>query len=474
MTGAGDTKMEEEMDTGKTYSERLMAFAMGLDYGRIPAATIEAAKFHMLDALGVALASSRSDTAATVTATANRLGGRPDCTVVGRAERYPAPPAAFVNASMCHTLDYDDTHGGSVIHPSCVVVPVALAVGEERGVTGKEFLTALVAGYEILLRIGLSAPGKFHRNGFHPTGACGAFGSAVVASRLGGLKQEVAVHAMGIAGSFASGLLEFLSDGSSAKRVHPGWASYGGIFATLLAGNGLTGPRTVFEGPNGFFRSHLWGEEYDIESLIGTLGKSWETEQISYKLYPCCHFLMAFIDCAREIRERHAPKPDDIEAVECVIAPEQARLVCEPVEGRKRPRTPYDAKFSLPYAVALGILRGDCVLGDFTEEAILDEEVLRLAGKVSYTLSETTGYPHVFPGWLKVRMRNGTVLEHREGNQRGGPENPVGTKDIIRKFENNARVVFSEGRIAGIRDAALAIETCRDIGSFTKVLGGRQ
>lgn len=469
---AAGTKMENEMAVGKTCSERMMAFATDLEYERIPITAIEAAKHHMLDALGVALASSRSDTAGTVTATANRLGGRPDCTVPGREERYPAPTAAFVNASMCHTPDYDDTHGGSVIHPSCVVVPVALAVGEEKGVTGKEFLTALVAGYEILLRIGLSAPGKFHRNGFHPTGACGAFGSAVVASRLGGLGREAAVHAMGISGSFASGLLEFLSDGSSAKRVHPGWASYGGIIASLLAADGLTGPRTVFEGPNGFFRSHLREEEYDIESLIGTLGKRWETEQISYKMYPCCHFLTAFIDCAREIKARHAPMPEEIEAVECVIAPDQARLVCEPAEGRKRPRTPYDAKFSLPYAAALGILRGDCVLADFSEESILNEEVLRLAGKVGYTLSDTTGYPRVFPGWMKVRMRNGAVYEHREGKQRGGPENPVGTEEIVRKFENNARVVYSEGRIAGIRDAALAIETCKDIRGFAKALGG--
>ena len=467
-----DGKMESEMAGGKTCSERMMAFATGLEYERIPAAAIDAAKHHMLDALGVALASSRSDTARTVMATANRLGGRPDCTVLGRKERYPAPAAAFVNASMCHTPDFDDTHGGSVIHPSCVVVPVALAVGEERGVTGKEFLTALVAGYEILLRIGLSAPGKFHRNGFHPTGACGAFGSAVVASRLGGLGREAAVNALGISGSFASGLLEFLSDGSSAKRVHPGWASFGGIIASQLAADGLTGPRTVLEGPNGFLRSHLREEKYDIESLIGTLGKRWETERISYKMYPCCHFLSAFIDCARVIKARHAPRAEEIEAVECVIAPEQARLVCEPDEGRKRPRTPYDAKFSLPYAAALGILRGDCVLGDFTEESIRDEEVLRLAGKVGCTLSESTGDPQVFPGWMKVRMRNGAVYEHREGIQRGGPENPVGTEDIVRKFENNARAVYPEGRVAGIRDAALDIGSCRDIRSFTRALGG--
>ena len=464
--------MEISLDAEKTYSERLMDFAIGLDYERIPPATVEAAKLHMLDAIGVALVSSRSDTAETVTATANRLGGHADCSVFGREERYPASSAAFVNASMVHTPDYDDTHGGSVIHPSSVVVPVAVAIAEERGIPGKEFLIALVAGYEILLRIGLCAPGKFHRNGFHPTGACGVFGSTAVAARLGGLKKEAAVHAIGIAGSFGSGLLEFLSDGSSAKRIHPGWASYGGIFASLLAGNGLTGPRTVFEGPNGFFRSHLWGAEYGFESQIGTLGNRWETEQISYKLYPCCHFLMAFIDCARGIRERYALNPLDIESVECVIAPEQAELVCEPVEGRKRPRTPYDAKFSLPYAAALGILRGDCVLADFTEEAIRDEAVLRLAGKVGYTLSETTGYPHVFPGWLKVRMRNGTVLEHRENTQRGGPDNPVGPEDIVRKFENNARIVFSEGRIAAIRDEVLALEKCRDMRMFTKVLRG--
>ncbi len=454
----------------KTSSERLAEFVLGLDYERIPRSTRTAAKLHMLDALGVSLAVSRSETADAIRRTIRRLGGTAESTVIGAGERFPAPAAALANATMAHTPDFDDTHGGSIIHPSSVVASTALAVGESSGRSGEEILTAAVAGYESLLRLGLAAPGKFHEGGFHPTAVCGVFGAILISARLRSLGVETTRNALGIGGSQAAGLLEFLADGSSAKQIHPGWASYAGIFATLLAEDGVTGPKTVLEGRHGLYNTHLGEGKYDLESHLGTLGRKWETDNISYKLYPCCHFLMAFIDCARKIRGSSPMRSQDVEEIEVIVAPEEAKLVCEPLDAKRAPRGTYDAKFSLPYTVAVALSRGNCVLDDFTEERLGDQAVLDLAAKVRSVPCETTGFPNVFPGWVRVRLRNGTVLEHREKVQRGGPENPADDGEIVAKFENNARRVLSPEKVAEIRDQVMGLEKLPNIGPLMKNL----
>jgi 2-methylcitrate dehydratase PrpD len=460
--------LKGEIEVGnQTYSEKLTEFGIQLKYGDIPALAITNAKYHILDVIGVILASSYSDTANTIKNTLHKMGGRQESTVIGSDNKFPAPLAAMANATMAHTPDFDDTHGESIIHPSSVVVPTSLAVGETQGTNGKDFIAAAVAAYEIILRIGMVAPGKFHAIGFHPTPICGIFGAALISGKLKGLDPLTIRNAMGICGSQAAGLLEFLSDGSSVKRFHPGWACYSGIFATLLAEEGMTGPATVLEGRFGFYRTHLNKEEYNLERLTEGLGTKWEVNNISYKLYPCCHHIPAFADCVREIKRKETIQPDEIEEIECIISPGQADLVCRPVEDKVAPRTPYDAKFSLPYVIAVMISRGKCGLNDFTDEAIREEKVLQLAKKVKHTLSDSTGYPGSFPGWVKIKLKNGKVLEHREKVNRGGPDNPVGEEEIIDKFENNAQLLLSSQKVKEIKEQILNIEGLKDIRSVT-------
>ena len=455
----------------QTLSEVLAEFALGLNFRDIPADTLTHAKQHALDLVGVSLGVSASETARTVRKTIGRLGGKAECTVIGSARKYPAPLAALANATMAHTPDFDDTHGGSIIHPSAVTVPTALATAEALGADGKSLLTALVAGYEVLLRLGLMAPGKFHPRGFHPTVVCGVFGAAVTAGKLKRLPAKTLCHALGICGSQASGILEFLADGSSTKRIHPGWASLSGMIAVMLAQDGLTGPRTVLEGRFGLLKSFV-GEGGEIpEGVINNLGNRWETNFISYKPYPCCHHLMAFIDCIRALNKRERIPLEEIVQVEGIISQDQADLVCTPREAKLAPRTPYDAKFSLPYVVGVTLLRGKCGLGDFTPRAIQDKKVLELAQKVTHTISDQTGFPRVFPGWVKIKLKNGTVLEHREMVNRGGPENPLSEEEIIDKFESNALLVLPLRKVKEIEEKILNMEGLRNIQSLVKDLG---
>jgi 2-methylcitrate dehydratase PrpD len=231
----------------------------------------------------------------------------------------------------------------------------------------------------------------------------------------------------------------------------------------------MTGPGTVLEGPLGFYRAHLSEDEFDLSCVTDGLGRRWETENISYKLYPCCHYLGAYIDCAREIRRKHGLRPMDVDSFECVVAPGQVALVVEPLEAKMSPRTGYEAKFSLPYAVAAALTGKECGLADFEEEAIRDEGVAELARRFRHTVAET-GYPQVFPGWLRVTTRDGSVLEHREPVHRGGPGNPVTPEDIVAKFSGNAVLALPPERAENLRAAIMSLGSQADVGTLAGLL----
>jgi len=299
-----------------TLAERLAEFAAGLEFDDLPADVVASVRLRALDILGIALASSTSELAPSVLGALQGWGSGA-CSVVGSSLTASPPLAALANGALAHGLDFDDTHAVSITHASAVVLPTVLALGEAGGHDGRALVTTAVAGYEAMTRLGMAAPGEFHARGWHATAVCGTFAAALAAGRLERLDRARLTAALGIAGSFASGVIEHLEDGSWVKRVHPGWAAHSGVVAAGLARGGFSGPATILEGRFGFYRTFLRSEP--DRTPFDTLGKEWETLRIGFKPYPCCHYNHAYLDCALALRREHRIEPDSIEGIECRV-----------------------------------------------------------------------------------------------------------------------------------------------------------
>lgn len=446
-----------------TASAVLAAFAEQLRYEDIPEAVLAKAKLHLLDVLGVALASASLPFAQVALDGVREDAGRGACTVFGFGDRLPPAWAALMNGTLAHGIDYDDTHFGSVVHVSCSVAPTAIACAEAAGVDGRRFLPALILGMESAVRVGLVAPAAFHDRGFHPTGVCGTFACALVAGKIRGLSPPQLADALGLCGSMAAGTMEFLTDGSWSKRLHPGWAAHGGLLAAQLAQRGFRGPRGVFDGRFGLYRTHLGEGDWDLDALTRQLGGRWELLDIGLKPYPCCHFNHAFIDCAAALQGDAAYAPDAIERIECFVAPPIIPVVCEPAAAKRAPQADYEAKFSLPYAVACQLLRGHVDVDDFTDEAIRDPAVLRLARRVDCVPDPDTDFPRHFPGRVRLTLRDGRTVEHREAINRGGAERPLDAATVREKFHRNAARILPAAQADALVAAVDGIDSAASV-----------
>lgn len=444
--------------TSPTAAERLAQFALDLRFEDLPPEVVLRAKELILDLLGVGLAARALPASEAMVSVVRAMGGTPQSTVWGSGERVPACNAALANGTMAHGLDYDDTQLPAQAHMSASVVPATLAVAEAVGGDGRAAITACVAGWEVGLRIGAAAPGKFIDHGFHPTAICGTFASGVVASKLLGLSVSATTNALGIAGSQASGLMAFLDGAAWSKKMHPGWAAHAGIIAAMLAGQGFTGPRTIFEGPFGLYNTHIHSKEFDLAALTAGLGSVWEMLRISMKPYPVCHFSHTFIDAALHLQAQYGFADADIEAIECRITEQAIPVVCEPREQKLRPRDGYAAQFSLPYSVAVALVTGKAGLAQFADGAVRDPRVLDLAARVTYSVDPESDFPLHYPGWVIVRLRDGRVLERREPIQRGTPERPLRTEEVVAKFRDCVAGVLKDDQADAVIERVLTLE----------------
>ena len=447
-----------------TLAERLAAFAADLTFDELPAAVVSDVKLRALDILGIALAASGHEVGPPMRAGLEAWSGRGECTVIGAKFTASVPIAIMVNGTLAHGLDFDDTHAPSVTHASAVVIPTVLALGEASGLDGRAVITAAVAGYESIARIGMGAPAAFHRRGWHATSTCGTFAAALAAGVCERLDRAALTSALGIAGSFASGVMEFLQDGSWVKRLHPGWAGQAGATAAALARAGFPGPATILEGRYGLYRTFVDADP-DV-TPFDTLGRTWETLNVGFKPYPACHYLHAFLDCALSLREAHRLDPDAIEAIECLVPPSGMPIVAEPYPAKLRPRTPYDAQFSLPYSVAAAFVDGRVDLDTYASERLGDPRVLALADRVVCRPDPDTTFPNGFPGWVRARLRDGRTVEAREPDGRGGPARPLPARAIVEKFRANAGRVLPASRVSALERATLGLDTLTDVRSL--------
>src|SRR4029450_9601016 len=226
-----------------------------------------------------------------------------------------------------------------------------------------------------------------------------SFAAAAATARLRVLPEDALVRAFGICGSQAAGIIEYLTDGSWTKRLHPGWAAHAGVIAALLAEEGFTGPETVLDGPHGLYAAFAGGHEAArLEGLLGSLGREWEIEQLTFKPYPCGSIAQPYMDCAQRLRERHGVRAGEVRAVRCRTAAGPVPRLWEPLAAKPPPPKGYAAKFSLPYLVAVILVKGRAGLAEFEDAAVRDPDVLALAGRVSYELDPAIDYPRQFVG----------------------------------------------------------------------------
>jgi 2-methylcitrate dehydratase PrpD len=299
-------------------------------------------------------------------------------------------------------------------------------------------LLGIAVGTEVMCRLSTVVPKATHKAGFHPTAIFGVMGAAAGVGTALGLNARQIVDALGIAGSFAGGIIEYLAEGTWTKRMHPGWAAQSGIRAALLARGGFSGPRTVFEGVHGLFHGFAHTTQGNYDALTGDFGARWVTETLAFKPYPCGTMAHPYIDCARRLAARGI-KPSEVKELICEVAEGTVHRLWEPLADKQRPPNGYAAKFATPFILATGFVRGSVGLDAFTEAAVRDKDVLALASKVQYVIDPNNPYPDNFTGHIRAVLNDGRVIEERQPHFRGGAHEPLTRADIEEKFGLNVR-----------------------------------
>jgi 2-methylcitrate dehydratase PrpD len=406
-----------------------------LDAARLPAAVRAKCQDLLIDVAGLCVTARNEDYVKAA------LAGWDDdgpCTAIGHARCLSAAGAAFINGTAAHGEDFDDTFEGGPVHAGAVIVPAVLAACERHNPDGQSALVGIAIGVEAICRLSVVVPKAVHKAGFHPTAVFGAMAAAAAVGAALKLDRKQLVDALGIAGSMAGGIIEYLAEGTWTKRMHAGWAAQSGLRAALLARAGFTGPRTVLEGVHGLFHGFAHTTKGDYDALVGGFGESWVTETLAFKPYPCGTMTHPYIDCARRLAARGI-KADQIKEMLCEVGEGTVHRLWEPLAAKQRPPNGYAGKFSTPYCIAAGFLRGNVGLGDFTDAAVHDPAVVALAAKVRYQVDPQNPYPRNFTGHIRATLADGRVVEERQPHMRGGAHEPLTSTDIADKFVLNAR-----------------------------------
>jgi len=448
-------------------------------YEDLPQDVIGHTKKQVLDILGVALGGSSRPGIKELAEIITDWGGKPESSIFCYGKKVPAPNAAQVNASMAHALDYDDTGDGPT-HQSVVIVPTALAMAERQGkISGKDFITAVALGMDMMDRLGLA-----YRNGkktasvaghpgggWHLTAIYGYFAAAGVAARLLGLDTQKTLNALGIAYHQSGGNGQCVTEGALTKRMGPGFAARGGIVAALMAEKGITGAHESLEGEVGLFNLYHKGE-YDAASLTDNLGKRFMGVNALMKPYPCCKGTHAYVSLASEMLKKHDFKPGDIKEI-TVFNEDAAMFLLHPLEKRSQPENAVDSQFSIPWAVAAVFARGKAGIGEFTEEAIKNADILSVSAKVKVVEDKGVGEKKgLIPAKISVALISGKVITE-QADADAGAEKPLPFADYERKFRDcSAYAVKSRTprQIGKIIALVKDLEKVEDVGELVKLL----
>lgn len=442
----------------------------GLGYEELANKTIEKAKECIIDYLGCVYAGLSFMSSQIVREFALANYARGDCTVIGCTERLVPTGASFVNGTAAHAAELDDTSKRAAVHVGAVVIPLAVALGESLGLGGKDVLAGVVIGYDVAIKVGKAANPQTHlARGFHPTATCGMFGATMAAARFMNLDAEATANALGIVGSFVAGNLECYSDGSFTKRLQPGIASSSGIAAATLASKGYTGPKSILEGPRGFFNAYC--EDPKLEEL--SRNNHFEIESISFKPHACCGFNQSPIDAILGVCSDNRINHKDIESVVVELSKTGYDIVGQPAEKKFNPRNVADCQFSAPYSVAIACIEGKALLDEFSEASIHRPEVQTFMKKivVKHAPDLDRFFPKTFPARVRVSAKGGKTYTKEVRYAKGDPQSPLSREEIIQKFNLLAQSSLpSEDVKQGIIEKIEKLEEIENLRDFTQLL----
>ena len=442
-------------------TRRLANFIVNTSYEDLPEKVRKQAKSCIIDYLGSSLYCSKTESTQIVCDFVKDTGCIPESTVIGQDWKTSAQYAALVNGTMGHGFEIDDFHGKSFLHPGTVVIPSALAVGEKVAADGKKFLTAVVLGYEVMIRIGLAVGISHNFRGFHPTGTTGPFASAAAAGKVLGLDEGRLLDALGLAGSLSSGIKEFAITGGMVKRYHAGKAAENGVVTALLASRGFTGPASVLEGKFGFLQA--FSDKFDLTQLNENLKNHWEIMNINVKPYACCGGLHSMIDGLMAIKKSHKIEPKKINKV--VVETIEKVALQNSGPGTESVMA---AQYSIPYTAALTIFKNIEDPSIFTDDVLRDKDIIALSKKVEIRASIKNA------GMEKSRV----TIEFDDGKKhvvdtdkpKGHPENPLTYDEVINKFKNLVSKFITSNQIEMIIEKVNGLERINDINEFGRLL----
>ena len=432
-------------------TEKLARFAVETSYRSFPKPVVHQAKRCFLDLLGVALGGSQQPLGKILVKVAKDFGGKPQATILGHGLKTSVMNAALINGAMAHALDFDDTHIGSIGHPSAPVIPAVLAVAEWKGLSGKSALEAFLLGFEVETRIGMGLGPKHYERGWHNTSTYGRFGAAVAAGKLLGLSLGEMKQAMGLAGTQAAGLR--LVFGTMTKPFHPGKSAFDGVLSAILAQRGFTCAPNILEAKKGFVET--LGVHSKLEPMVKNLGKTYQVLKDTFKPYAACLLTHPTIDAIIDMRNKYDLRPEDVENIQCDVA-----RFCLDSAGQVEPKTGLAGKFSTYYCAALALAEGVAGEDMFTDRKVLDPKMVALRKKVKARI-----VPRFKDTEAKVTIttKGGKKYSAFVDRPKGDPRNPPTDRELEDKFRSLAAFVLPQRKIDSLVKTIWRLEKVSNI-----------
>ena len=441
-------------------TEKLIQKTHSLDFDSLPDEVVDRTKYLILDYLGVAARGALSESSQPIHNLILNSGmAGYGAVVIGTNIKTMPVYAAIANGVAAHSLELDDVVNEASLHPAVTIISAALSASHIARCSGKNFIEAVVSGYEVAIRLGIALnPSAHYARGFHPTGTCGTMGSAITAAKILNLDKNAMMNSLGIAGSQASGLMEFLSDGAFTKRLHAGWAAHCGIMAALLSKEGFTGPGTIIEGKFGFLNAYSGNSNPSV--VLANWGSPYNVMKTSIKPHSCCRYIQGSIDGILMIMSKHRLKSSDIEKVTLGLLKTGIPIIAKPEELKCNPKTIVDAQFSMPFGAAVAILYGRASLEEYTLENINSPVVREIMGKI-YFFSDPElekEFPKKWPTTVSIVTKSGEEFFEKIEYPRGDPEKMLTWEELIDKFKTLASPVFSDEKINIIIEKIRSLE----------------
>jgi 2-methylcitrate dehydratase PrpD len=447
-----------------------------IDYYDIPGSVTDITKRSFLDGLATILAGGGlGEGCKQFVNLAIAGGGKEESTIIGFNAKVPVCMAAFANGSMAHALDFEDTHDLADVHPNAATIPAALAAAESVGnVSGKEFITALTLGSDIVCRLGLALKEDLLKYGWYMPPILGAFGAATAAAKLLNLSQEQIVNAFSLTLCQATCSAELIhSPRSIVRAIRDAFSAKAGVLSAQLAQRGITGFEQPIEGKAGLFRLYA-KENYDLTVLTNGLGKIFEGANVSFKPWPSCRGSHSFIEATLQIMEIHDLKTDAIEEIRLTVSPAPIdRMLYEPLERKQSPTTAIDAKFSIPFAVAVAVVYRGVTLNHFMPRGLKDPTVLEVARKVSY---EVDSKLEATQGFIGIKAGHKVISSQIPEFAYGHPTKPMSWEALVAKFIDCAAYSAKQiprGNLNKLIELISHLENVKSMEEVVSVCNGR-